>query len=102
MQVAPQNATGHVPAGVEQMMVVVPVDADVHETQHVTEKDREQRAERVELAPMRRPHFEHHDGDDDGDHAVAEGLEPGLSHASIPKDQLPTPNHPQLPASNSE
>src|SRR5689334_22790329 len=64
-------------------MVVVPVDGDMHEAQNVTPEDREQRYERLRIGPLRNPQFQHHDGDDDRDHAVAERLEPPLPHHRI-------------------
>src|SRR5262245_17230889 len=64
------------------MMMVVPVDRDQDKTQHVTAKNWQQGREICQLRSVWRPHFEHHDGDDDGDDAVAECLEPGLSHDS--------------------
>jgi hypothetical protein len=34
--------------------------------------------------------FEHHDGDENRDHAVAERLEPALVHAALPATPLTT------------
>jgi hypothetical protein len=30
-----------------------------------------------------RVHLQHHDGDDDGDHAIAEGFQPSLAHGVV-------------------
>ena len=46
------------------------------------QENRQQRAERGQVGAVRHLHFQHHDGDDDGEHAVAEGFEPGLLHGS--------------------
>ena len=42
---------------------------------------------------MRHFQFQHHDGDDDGDDAVAEGFEPVLFHAAILTGALAHRNH---------
>ena len=45
-------------------MVVVPVDAQKHEAQHVTQEDRDQRPQIGQIGAMRRVQFQHHDGDE--------------------------------------
>jgi hypothetical protein len=57
---------------VQHVMMVVPVDRQVHEAQHVGEKDRHHAGEIGPIAAMRDLQLQHHDGDDDRDHAVAE------------------------------
>ena len=63
------------------MLMVVPVDADVDEAQYIAQQDRQYRQQRFGRIPMRHLQFEHHDGDDDRDHAVTERLQPALTHA---------------------
>src|SRR5258707_93241 len=71
-------------------MVVVPVDAEVHEAQDIGEEDRDLMPDRREVAPLRDVQLEDHDRDHDRDHAVAEGLEPVLFHAPrLERDQNP-------------
>src|SRR6266568_1927045 len=53
------------------MVVVVPVDADIHEAQDVGEQGRSKRRERGEVRAVRRLQLQNHDRDDDSDHAVA-------------------------------
>src|ERR1700752_3853703 len=67
----------------QQVMVVVPVDADVSEAEHVTQEHRQERPNRVQRVAVRRPEFQHHDRDDDGDDAIAERLETAFGHAPI-------------------
>src|SRR5579872_236277 len=61
-------------------MVIIPVGADERETQYVDQQARDQRLERGEGVARRRPEFEHHDGDDDGEHPVAEGFQASGTH----------------------
>lgn len=62
------------------MVVIVPVNPDVKEAQHVAEENRQQRAESAKVLAVRHLHFQHHNGDDDGDNAVTERLKATLAH----------------------
>src|SRR5205823_3731999 len=75
------RAASDVMYGVEQVMVVVPVDRGEDEAQHVRQERRRERRECRGIRSVRHLELEHHDGDDDGDHAVAERLEAALGHA---------------------
>src|SRR5262245_20247865 len=66
------------------MVMVVPVDADVHEAQDVTEKLRDELLERLARRIVRSLQFEHHNRDDDGEHAIAEGFQTAFTHACDP------------------
>jgi hypothetical protein len=65
------------------MMVVVPVNAYVDEAQHIAQKYRDQRLKDVEALAMRHLQLQNHDGNDDGDHAIAECFEPALAHSHL-------------------
>jgi hypothetical protein len=65
---------------VKHVVMVVPVDAEVHEAQQVGEKRRHDRPQGMNSAPVGHVEFKHHDRDEDRDHAVAECLEPALGH----------------------
>src|SRR6202021_548505 len=80
VQVRPQGCAIHSLSGVEQMMVVVPVDADENETQCVTKERRYDRAQGRERCIARGVQVEHHDRDDDGDNAVAKSFQPPFAH----------------------
>src|SRR6266851_10424885 len=67
-------------------MVVAPIDAEKNKTQHIAEKHRNKRTQRSQISPVRRPHLQHHDGDDDGHHAIAERFHASLSHIGIVDD----------------
>jgi hypothetical protein len=60
--------------------MVVPVDTHVYEAQQVAEEYRQHRRERRQVRAVRDLHLQHHDCDDDGDHAVAESLKSVLLH----------------------
>src|SRR5688572_18142089 len=67
----------------QHVVMVVPVDADNDEAEDVTDEHRAQRCDRVEILAVRHFHLEHHDGDDDGDDAVAECFQPAFAHAAL-------------------
>src|SRR5713226_655794 len=56
------------------MMMVVPIDAHVDKTQHVAREYRHQGCQRPELGAVRQLQLQHHDGDDDREHAITEGF----------------------------
>jgi hypothetical protein len=90
MQVRPENASRDPGAGVKHVVMIVPVDAEVNEAEHVAHEHRGKWCERSETVPMRDLHFEHHDRDDDREDAVAERLESVLAH-SLPRVCLKEP-----------
>ena len=80
VQVRPQNLSVDSVCGVEHVVMIVPVDAQVDEAQHVSQKHRHEGPERFPVGPMRDPQFQHHDRDQDRDHAVAERFETSFIH----------------------
>src|ERR1041385_3093678 len=83
MQVCPQDSTVDVLGGMEHVMMVVPVNANVDEAQNVAQEYRQQRLERAQFDFMRHFELQHHDRDDNSEHAIAEFLKPVLFHVSI-------------------
>src|SRR5665647_72089 len=72
-----------------RVVVVVPVDGDEHEAQDVTEEHRDETGvdeitedRDVCFAECRGAELQHHDGDDDGEHAIAEGFQPVRTHGT--------------------
>ena len=63
--------------------MVIPVDADVDKTEHVGEKNREQRTKRVEVGAVRDLQLQHHDSNDNRDDPIAERFEPVGFHRAI-------------------
>ena len=79
-KIGPQDAAAHPAGGMQHMVVIVPVDADIHKTQNVAEEYRSQFPKVRQLRAVRNLQFEHHDGDDDGNNTIAERLKPPLAH----------------------
>jgi len=57
-----------------RILELVPINPDVDEAEHVAHEHWPQRDQRAEIGVVRDFEFQHHDGDDDGDDAVAEGF----------------------------
>jgi len=83
VQVRPQHSAVDAIRGVQHVVMVVPVDADEDEAEHVGEKDRHERSEGAPARLVRDVEFEHHDRDDDGDYPIAERFETSLCHGRI-------------------
>src|ERR1051325_10040502 len=66
--------------GVEHVVMVVPVDSHKDEAEDVAKKSRQPRLERGEVGAVRHFEFEHHNGDDDREHAIAECFESAFAH----------------------
>jgi hypothetical protein len=81
MQVSPQNAPADMRAGVEHMMMIVPVDPKVDKAKHVTHEHRKKRRERFEVIAMWNLQLENHDRDNDRENTVAERFKSVLAHA---------------------
>ena len=64
-------------------MVVAPVDAEKEKTQHVAHEGRDQRTQRGQLRAVGHGQFQNHDGDDDGDDAIAERFQPSFTHCEV-------------------
>src|SRR5437667_4375715 len=82
MKVGPQNPAADLLRGLEQMMVVVPINAEVNEAQHVAQQYWQHWFQCSEFNRMRHLQFQHHDRDDDGKDAVAESFQQGCFHLS--------------------
>ncbi len=87
VQVRPQNAATNGSDGLEQMVMIVPVDAHVHEAEHVAHEDRAKALQVLEARSVGRNEFQDHDRDDDRDDAVAERLEAALVYL-VPRSHV--------------
>jgi len=72
MEVRPEDAAADAFGGLERGVMVCSVDADVDETEDVAEEDGQERFQGGEVGGVRDFQFQHHDGDDDREDAVAE------------------------------
>src|SRR5687767_4859379 len=95
MQVGPQDRRAHSLYGVQEMVMIVPINADVDETQDVIEKDRQKRLESGKGYAVRHLEFQHHNGDDDRNDAIAERLQSSLAHGRIIATATPA-NHSEV------
>ena len=75
-RIPPLTRVGHV----QHVVVVVPVDAEEHEAQHVAQERPATSGRSAPGRAVRDLQLEHHDRDEDRDHAVAEGFEPSFAH----------------------
>ncbi len=82
VQVRPQDRPIHIVHQLEEVVVVVPVDGQVDEAQHVAGEHGPQRDEILQPRAMRRLHLQHHDGDQDRDNAVRESRQSFATHVA--------------------
>lgn len=80
MEIGPENRSADALRGVEQVVMIVPIDGNHDEAEDVAQEVGNDRPERGESGCLRRFHFKDHDGDDDGEDAVAEGFETVFAH----------------------
>src|SRR5260370_37395730 len=69
--------------GLQQVVMIAPVDADEDKAKRVAEKYGSDRDQRLPGSLVRNFEFQHHDRDDDRDHSVAECFQPALTHFSV-------------------
>src|SRR5690348_3220834 len=85
MHVCPQDTSCDFLHQVHQVMMIVPIDADENKAQNI---GREHWPERMKVVPtiaLGHLHFQNHNGENDGDHAIAESFESVLVHVFLQK-----------------
>src|SRR5688500_11117998 len=83
MQVRPQDSSADPLGRVQEVMMIVPIDAKVNEAEDVAEKHGQQRLQGGERRAVRHFQFQHHDGDDNRQHAIAERFESAFGHGRM-------------------
>src|SRR4029450_5102554 len=71
----------------KHVVVVIPIDTQVDEAQHVAQEDGDHWHQSLEALAVGHLHLQHHDGDEDGDHAITDRFKPILSHAECARAQ---------------
>ena len=74
MNVCPQNRSGNVFHRMKQMMMVIPVNGNIDKTDDITDKLRGKIPQRLPVGTMGNFQFQHHDGNDNGNHSIAESF----------------------------
>src|SRR5258708_29927076 len=82
MQIRPQDAARNMLRRLQEVMMVVPVDADVNEAQDIAEENRKKWLQGRKTGSVRRLHFQHPDTDDDLEDPVTKSLHAALCHPS--------------------
>src|SRR5215472_3172464 len=80
VQIGPEHCARHPGAGMEHVMMIVPVNTNIEKTHDVAEEHRQYRYQGFQAAALRYLHLQHHDRDDDRDHAVTERFQSPLAH----------------------
>src|ERR1041385_603696 len=78
MQVRPENSGGHAVGGMNQMVMVGPVDAQDDEAEDIGDEDGHDWQHGIPVGSLWNAQLQHHDGDENGDDAVAERFETRL------------------------
>ena len=80
VRIGPQDPAGGATGRVQQMVVIVPVDPQEDEALQVAEELRNERDDHLQFGRIRGLQLQHHDGNDDGDDAIAECFQSGFGH----------------------
>src|ERR1700744_3788549 len=80
MQIRPQNPTRNLVAGMQHVMMIVPVNPHINKTEHITQENRQEWNERCNAVPLWRLQLQHHNRNDDRDPSIAKRLKPACPH----------------------
>src|SRR5215471_14051796 len=82
MQIRPEHQPRDFLNRMKHVVVVIPIDTQVDEAQHVAQEDGDHWPQSLEALAMGHLHLQHHDGDEDGDHAITERFKPIPAHSA--------------------
>src|SRR5215831_10350965 len=82
MQIRPEHQPRDGMRRLQHVVVVIPIDTQVDEAQHVAQEDGDHGPQRLDALAVGHLHLQHHDGDEDGDYAITERFQPILSHTA--------------------
>jgi len=83
VDVGPKNHSIDALYGLEEVVMVVPVDRQVEEAECVGQELRSERRQGRGRGAGWGPELQHHNRHDDGDYGVAEGFEPALGQVDL-------------------
>src|SRR5437773_9705470 len=95
MKVRPQDPPVDMLDHLQQVMMIAPVDADENKAKQVAEKNGAHWTQRIPTGVMWHPQFQHHDGNDDRNHTIAECFHSTFAHFSsflIGNNSIVTPS----------
>src|ERR1700734_2034381 len=82
VEIGPEDRTVDALRGIKHVMMIVPVNADIHKAQKIAYKDRQHRQQIMDIISMRNMQFQDHDRNDDRKYAIAKSLQTSLFHAA--------------------
>ena len=83
IQVRPQQPRSHLADRVDQVMMIDPHDGHDQKAESIADKDRSDLPQSRKRWLRRRAQFQHHDGDDNRDDAVAECFQAACRHFAM-------------------
>ena len=89
MQIGPQDAAVHTLGGLEHVVMIAPVNADIDEAQGIDQHMRQHRQQRGQGGFFGDLKFKDHDGDDDRNHTIGECFRASFTHHTSPSSSSP-------------
>src|SRR6478672_9850120 len=80
MKICPENSAVDTVGSLEHVMMVVPVNAEYHEAEHVSQEHRQKWRDRGQVCAVWNLQLEHEDRDEDRKNPIAERFETCRAH----------------------
>src|SRR5437667_8258009 len=90
VRIRPQDLAVYRVGNAKHVVMIVPIDADIYEAQHISQQRRNDWAKRSPVRAMGDFQFQNHDRDYDRNHAIAERFKATFFHI-LQERRLPTP-----------